>query len=130
MSTMLPDIIPSMGDISQLGIEYNLETNDTLEHELFSFDVPLNTVVSIVAKITKDSKGISGYFAHFEKVDVFKNFGGVVTNRNQVDLVVLRGATTPADCYFQIVGTTVRIMCKNGIVDQTFWKGLIAVIKV
>jgi len=128
--TMYPELYPSIGDIEQLGVAYELETNDTLEHEIFSFDVPTDTVVSIVAKVTKNTPAISGYFAYFEKVDVFKNFGGVVTDRNQVDLVVLRGSTNPADCYFKIVGTTVKIMCKNGIVDQTLWKALVAVIKI
>lgn len=131
MSTMLPDIIPSIGDITQLGVPYELETNDTLEHELFSIDVPLDGVVSIVGKITKKSVGIASHHAHFEKVDVFKNDAGVVTDRGQVDLVVLRGsAGTPADCYFKIVGTSVKIMCKNGISNQTFWKGIIAVIQL
>lgn len=130
MSSLLPDIIPSIGDITQLGVAYEAETNDTLEHEIFSYDVPLNTAVSIIVKVTKDTKGISGYFAHFEKVDVFKNSGGIVTDRNQVDLVVLRGSTTPADCYFTIVGTTVKFMVKNGIANQTFWKAIVAVVTV
>jgi hypothetical protein len=127
---MYPDIIPSLGDIEQLGIQYDLETNDTLEHEIFSFDVPLDSVVSITAKITKNSNLAGMHFSHFEKVDVFKNDGGVLKFREQVDLIVLRGGTNSADCYFTTTGTTVKIMCKNGIPDQTFWKAMIATIKI
>lgn len=130
MSAMLPDIIPSIGDITQLGVPYELETNDTLEHEIFSIDVPDDTAISITFKMTKNTVGMAGFFATFEKADVFKNFGGVVTDRNQADIVVLRGATTPADCYFKIVGTSVKIMCKNGIPNQTFWKSIVALIQV
>lgn len=130
MSNMLPELYPSIGDIDQLGVEYSLETNDTLEHEIYSIDLPVDTVVSIVAKITKKSVGIGNHYAHFQKVDVFENNAGVVTDRNQIDLVVLRGGTNPADCYFKIVGTSVKIMCKNGISNQTFWKAMVAIIKI
>jgi ribosomal protein S17 len=130
MSNMLPELYPSIGDIEQLGVAYEIETNDTLEHEIYSIDVPNGDVVSITFKMTKNTIGISGFFATFEKADVFKNFGGVVTDRNQADVVVLRGSTTPADCYFKIVGTSVKIMCKNGIANQTKWKAVVAIIKV
>lgn len=131
---MLPDIIPSIGDIEKLGVEYSTTSNDALPHELCSFSINNNEAISIHARVTKASPTTAGqHFAHFQTVAVFNNEAGVVSQKGESSYVVLRGSgggSANTKVYFDIVGTTVRVMVQNTLAIPIQWIGIIAVIKI
>lgn len=131
--TLLPDIIPSIGDIEKLGVEYNYEASDNLPHVIYSFD--LNTdkqAISIHARVTKASPDTAGqHFAYFETVSIFNNEAGVINQKGESTNVVLRGTSSPnTKVFFDIVGTTVRLNVQNTLAVHVKWVAMVAVVKI
>ena len=124
--TMLPEIIPSIGDIEKLGVEYSLTNPDANEYVMASFQIPTDSVRSFYVRTTMTSNPI-GNFAQFYSSAVFQNIAGVVTRKNDADIIINRDNS---DNFFTfvIVGDTVELHCKSGLAMTTNWSSMVAVI--
>ena len=124
-----PEIYPSIGDITKIGVPKS-RSNLTIAEEVFaSIPIGIDDVKSIYVKVVMASE-TSSAFAQFEMTSIFKKYGPTPPiMKYQIDTVTNRDNPNNK-FYFQINGDNIEIICGSGLNEVTHWSGLVAVIGI
>ena len=122
-----PEIYPSIGDITKIGVQYTRQNPDGAEYVLATFPISTPSVKIIKATIRMGAL-VPFAFAQFEISGVFASLvAGTTVRKNDVDIVTNR-INVNNKAFFRINGTNVEIVISSGIVDPTNWVAMIAVV--
>jgi len=119
-----PEIYPSIGDITKLGVQYSRTNPDADEYVLASFPIS-NSSVRIIKSTIRMNNALSDSFSQFEISGVFSNVAGVVSRKNDVDIVTNR-INLNNKAFYRISGTSVEVVISSGIPEPTNWFAMIA----